>query len=149
MNLGLHFLGDRDADLWLPLFAICSVTAPDQMPGLQKCAEQLCSTKATDDEDESFSLKLLVDIRDVWPAKQERWDTKTLVKKLKGLEESPWGEQELSPRRLARMLRPFGIEARVMRVSDTLRCRAYEYRQLLSAFNRYIRPESVTGVTNE
>ncbi len=149
MSSDLAFLGDRDADLWLPLFAICSTAAPERTSELEKCAQQLCSTKAGDDENDSLPLKLLADIQAVWPAERERCDTKTLIERLRALEESAWEECGLSPRKLARMLRPFEIEARVMRVTDTVRGRGYEYRDLLSAFNRYIDSTGVTSVTNQ
>jgi len=37
----LEFLGDRDADLWIPLFAICSLSAHDRLAELKKCAVAL------------------------------------------------------------------------------------------------------------
>lgn len=44
----LYFLKDRDADLWIPLFATCSIAAPDRLDELKQCALQLCASKAED-----------------------------------------------------------------------------------------------------
>jgi hypothetical protein len=136
VDTDLGFLGDRDADLWMPLFAVCSVAAPDRVVDLKEAAELLSAAKAGNDADDSLSLKLLADIRMVWPAGQERCDTITLIEKLRALDESPWSEYQLSARKLARMLRPFGVEARVIRQGSTTP-RGYQFRELESAF-RYL-----------
>ena len=34
----LEFLTDRDADLWMPLFAVCAVASPERIGELQRCA---------------------------------------------------------------------------------------------------------------
>ena len=112
----LEFLSDRDADLWIPLFAICSVSAPDRVAELKTCAVTLSGAKAGNDADDSLPLKLLTDIRTVWPEEHKPFDTASLLEKLKALEESPWNEFQLTPRKLAKMLRPFEVEARSVRI---------------------------------
>ena len=144
----LEFLGDRDADLWIPLFATCSVAAPDRLIDLKRCAEILSAAKVKDDADDSLPLKLLADIQAVWPTGQERCDTAALIVRLRELEESPWGEYELSARKMARMLRPFGVESRVIRLGSTTP-RGYQYRELESAFSRYLEVQSATSATNQ
>ena len=137
LDTDLEFLGDRDADLWIPLFAVCSVSAPDRMTELKRCAVTLSAAKAGDDAGDSLALELLADIKAVWPEEQDRCDTANLLERLKALEESPWAEYELSPRRLAKILRPFGVEARGIRVGNRTP-RGYEYGSLKSAFARYL-----------
>jgi len=145
----LAFLEDRDADLWMPLFSVCSVAAPERMTDLKRSAVLLSAAKAGDDANESLPLKLLTDIRAVWPEGRDRCDTATLIELLKQLEESPWGEYELTPRKLARLLRPFEVAARVMRVSDALRVRGYDRTELFPVIERYVGLESVTCVTSQ
>ena len=106
-----------------------------------------------DDADDSLSLKLLADIKAVWPEGEEKLDTASLLKKLKALDESPWfaagdgkAEFELSPRRLAKMLRPFGVEARTIRIEERV-FRGYEYDGLKSALSRYLEGQSATSAT--
>jgi hypothetical protein len=134
----LEFLSsDRDAELWIPLFAICAVSAPDRLAELKGCAISLSGTKADDDADDSLSLRLLTDIRTVWPEGEEHCDTATLLEKLKALEESPWPDHGLSPRKVARMLRPFGVVPRTVRVPGRTP-KGYEYASLSAAFERYL-----------
>ena len=138
MSNDLAFLEDRDADLWMLLFAICSIVAPDRLEELKRCALQLCESKSDDDEDNSLPLKLLADIRTAWPTGCDRCDSATLIDLLRRLEESPWGEYGLTQRKLAWLLRPFGVEPRPMRITDTLRGRGYEYAELSSVVERYV-----------
>lgn len=144
----LGFLGDRDADLWIPLFAVCSVAAPKRVAELKQSAVALSTAKAGDDADDSLPVKLLADIRAVWPEAQEKCDTATLIDRLKALDESPWAEYELSPRKLARMLKPFGVESRGVRIGDKTP-KGYEYSALKSAFARYLEDLSATAATSQ
>jgi hypothetical protein len=89
LDADLEFLGDRDAGLWIPLFAICSVCAHDELAQLKKCAEALSGAKAGDDADDSLSLKLLADIKAVWPEGEEKLDTASLLKKTQGVGRIP------------------------------------------------------------
>ena len=144
----LEFLSDRDADLWIPLFAICSVSAPDRVAELKTCAVTLSGAKAGNDADDSLPLKLLTDIRTVWPEEHKPFDTASLLEKLKALEESPWNEFQLTPRKLAKMLRPFEVEARSVRIGLRV-TRGYEYDSLKSAFSRYLEGQSATCATRQ
>jgi hypothetical protein len=149
MASDLEFLGDRDADLWIPLFAVCSIGGPERLPELKRCAIALSTSKSSDDGDDSLPLKLLADIRAVWPEDRDRCDTATLIAKLKSLEESPWGSEiELTPRKLARMLKPFDVEARTIRIGESA-LRGYEFDPLAAAFSRYLEIQSATSATNQ
>jgi hypothetical protein len=138
LDADLKSLGDRDADLWLPIFAVCTVAAPERVTELERCAVALCDAKAEGDVDDSLPLRLLADIREVWPTGEKQWDTASLIGELRAIEESPWSESEceLSPRKLARMLRPFGVQARKIRLEERT-ARGYLYEELASAFIRY------------
>jgi hypothetical protein len=35
----LDYLGDRDAEMWMPLFALCAVLSSGRLGELRKCAE--------------------------------------------------------------------------------------------------------------
>ena len=134
LDADLKFLGDRDADLWMPLFAVCTVAAPGRVAELKQCAVALSASKAGDDTDDSLQLRLLVDIREAWPKDERQWDTASLIAGLKALEESPWASEcELTPRKLARMLRRFDVEARKIRTGKRT-LRGY----LRGAFSRFL-----------
>jgi hypothetical protein len=148
LGVDLEFLGDRDADLWIPLFAICSISAPDRLAELKECASALSRGKAADDVDDALPLKLLADIKDVWPEGEEHCATSSLLEKLKALEESPWGGFDLHSRRVAQMLRPFGVEPRQIRIGDR-KVRGYIYDDLKGAFERYLGGLSGTSGTDQ
>jgi len=141
----LGFLADREADCWLPLFAVCAVIAPGRLAELQRCAISLSATKAEADADDSLPIRLLADVRRVWPEGEENVFTTELLERLRHLEESPWhSEVELSARKVARMLRPFGIEGRSVRVGDRA-AKGYSRETFQPGFSRYLGFEKVTG----
>jgi hypothetical protein len=123
LDTEMAFLGDRDADLWTPLFAVCAVISPDRLAELKRSAVTLSTSKAGGDVEDSYSLTLLRDIGTIWPEGEDKCGTAVLIEKLKALEESPWAEHQLTPRRLARILKPFGIESRSVRIGDAQRLR--------------------------
>ena len=44
--------------------------------------------------------------------------TRDLLDRLYGIEEAPWGEWEISPKRLADLLRPYGVSSRTIRIGN-------------------------------
>jgi len=148
LDADLKFLNDRDADLWTPLFTLCAVIVPERRPELEKCARILSAAKAGDDADDSWALTLLKDIKAVWPDGQEKCETSELIDRLKLLEESPWLEQQLTPRKLARTLRPFEVEPRQIRIADRT-VKGYRYDHLQDAFDRYLDEKSETCETSQ
>lgn len=145
---GLDFLSDRDCDLWCPLFAICHIFDRKRMGEMLLAAEKLCGSKIEDDEDENYALTLLKDIRTVWPEGTEKYETSLLIDRLKALEESPWSEHQLTPRKIARMLRAFGIVPRKLRVGERT-ARGYVFEELQDAFTRYLVDLSGTCGTDQ
>lgn len=142
----LDYLGDRDAEMWMPLFALCAVLSSGRLTELRKCAETLSGSKSEDDENDSYSLGLLKDIREVWPgenglfsegAKSDKCETAVLIEKLQALEESPWSEHQLTPRKLARMLRPFDVLPRQIWVNER-NAKGYLLAEFVDVFDRYL-----------
>jgi hypothetical protein len=169
MDTEFEYLNDRDADLWTPLFAICSVVDSARLPDLKTSAKTLSGIKASEDVDDSYVLSLLRDIRTVWPKKpgapdpEDKCETAVLLKELKALEESPWGEPQFDARKLARMLRPFGVEPRNIRVDEKNDSstsgaggaeaqqvlRGYWYAELEAAISLYLADLSATCATSQ
>jgi hypothetical protein len=144
LDTDLAFLNDRDADLWTPLFAICTVIDAERLPELKKFSETLSAAKAGDDVDDNYSLTLLRDIRTVWPDGEHQLETAILLERLKALEEAPWGEEEhpLTARKLARMLKPFEVVPGKLRVGKRTP-NGYQYDDLKTAFDPYL--ENLSG----
>lgn len=144
----LKFLSDRDADLWMPLFAVCTVAARERLGELRQCAVILSGAKAADDVEDSLSLKLLADVLKVWPKEAAHIATASLLTALKAISESPWAELELTPRRLSLMLRPFGAEPRQIRTGDVT-MKGYLRTSLQEAFSRYLPQNGALSETRE
>lgn len=144
-TLRLPFLSDRDEENWLPLFAVLAVAHPSRTDELRRCAERLTQQKAANDEDETLALRLLGDLRDVWPEGEAASFTTHLLESLKGIGDAPWaGDVELTARKMARFLRPFGVQPRQVRVGPET-AKGYAFDELEAAFVRYLAPEGKHG----
>jgi hypothetical protein len=140
--LDMDFLSDRDLESFEPLLSILAVADPSRFEELQRAAQTLTSGKAAADEDDSLSLRLLADVRAVWPRIERHVLSAELLQRLGRREESAWAsENELSPRKLARMLKPYGAEANTVRTQKG-RGRGYAREDIEDAFSRYLRPEA-------
>lgn len=144
-GIELSFLEDRDAEAWEPLFAILSLLDNSRFEELKNCALALTGQKAQGDVEESLSLHLLSDLREVWPKCESAAFSADLLDSLKGIEDSPWAaEMDLNPRKLARFLRPFGIESQQVRVGGKT-AKGYLLSELEAAFARYLEQEAKHG----
>jgi hypothetical protein len=146
----LGFLADREADLWMPVFAVCAVALPERIEELRKRALALCGAKAADDLDDSLALTLLADVRSVWTAGSTHMTTASLIEALESRSDNPWAEPEhkLTPRKLAGMLRPFGIEPRQVRIGS-LSSKGYQRTDFEPAFSRYLPSKCIEKETSE
>jgi hypothetical protein len=134
----LSFLSDRDEELFTPLFAVCGVFAPGRVQELEKCAKVLCDAKGSDAVDDSLPLRLLADIRTIWPGRTEAILTEALIRLLKGVSEFAWNKEcELNPRKLVRLLRGFGVRPRTVRVPEA-RGKGYIRAEFREAWTRYL-----------
>lgn len=130
---------DRADDNWYPLFAIAEVVGGGWPEKIKKAR-----TKLTPDNpaEEAIGIKLLIDVRDIFRSHNaDRIFSKDLVEALTGLTESPWADwrkgKGLNPNGMARMLKPFGIESKTMRIGDDL-FKGYALKSFQDTFNRYI-----------
>jgi hypothetical protein len=143
----LDFLGDRDAEAWMPLFAILAVADPGRLSALRQSAELLSGQKHEDASDESLAVRALLDADSVLGDAGEHIRSADLVSRLRAIEESQWGDQDFDARRLARLLRSFGIRSRPFREGDSTP-RGYEVRRVREIASRYKAELSATSATN-
>jgi hypothetical protein len=137
LNQPLEFLEDREADNWAPLFAIAAVAVPNRLEELQQTATRLGRAKNALDVDESYAIRLLSDIRRILRSEDSlRITTQQLLFKLKGIEEGPWSD--LTPMRLARMLRPFHVSSRQIWMGENGNARGYDREDLQPVFDSYL-----------
>ncbi len=140
LNQNLDFLKDREADIWEPLFAIASVAVPERLEELKRIAIRLSGEKASSDVDDTQGPRLLGDIRTIFgKTKRQTMPTAQLIFKLKNEFDNHWGD-ELTPVKLARILRPFGISSRQLWVNESNK-HGYHVSDFKSAFERYLLPE--------
>ena len=128
---------DRADDNWYPLFAIANVIGGDWPEKVAKAMPQLVSAS-----DDAIGTKLLADIRDIFNEQSaERMFSKDLVARLNELTESPWGDWKkgtgLTPNGLSRLLKPFGVKSKDMRIDDD-RLKGYTLQSFQDALSRYI-----------
>lgn len=143
LKLDLQCLEDRDCEIWEPLFAVMTVADPSRLAELRTCAERLCRQKASADADESLAVKLLSDLRDVWPRNKPHVYTKELLALLRDLGESPWAsEVDLNAHKMARFLRGFDVRSRKVRVGDDT-SQGYVFQELEAALTRYLAPNGM------
>jgi len=132
-------LDDRAADSWEPLLAIADLAGSDWPRRARRAAVLLSA--GINREDESLGVRLLADIRSIFDERGiARLPSAALVQALNALEESPWGDlrgRPLDPRRLARLLRPFGIRPGSIRMEDGTP-KGYTAEDFSDAWQRYL-----------
>jgi hypothetical protein len=135
-------LTDRQQDAAEGLLAIADL-AGGLWPAIARHAlVQLCGE--AQQADESVGQRLLYDIRQIFDEKDiDRTSSSELASCLAAIETSPWGEwtngRAISPAKVARLLRPFGITSHSIRVDDRTP-KGYEREDFEDAWKRYLGP---------
>lgn len=135
-------LHDRAQDNWRPLLAIAELAGGEWRQRARRAAVALSGS--VDDGDTSPAVQLLFDIRDVFRDRQgDKITTEELLLALCAREDRPWRESRrgkpLSAIQLARLLKPFGIAPKGIRVGDSSP-KGYVAAQFADAFARYLPP---------
>lgn len=148
---------DRAEDLWRVLIAIADAAGGDWPERARSAAIALSGESG--DKEEEIGVILLHDIKEIFEARDcDRIRTETLLDELTRLTERPWPEwrkgKPISPRSIARLLRPFGVSSRTIRFPVGGPQKGYLKSDFENSFSRYISPEdpdstdlSVTSVT--
>lgn len=128
---------DRAADCWEVLLAVAEA-AGGQWPEL---ARQACVAMVTDaaeaEAEHSHGVRLLGDIRAAFDG-QEKMASAALLATLRAVPDAPWDEWALGPRRLAQLLRPFGVWPYKVKVGKSLQ--GYKREAFTEAWARYLPP---------
>ena len=139
---GLSFLSDRDEELWLPLFAVCQVLAPDAAEDLKRIAVDMATEKtavarrhvdlreseeaAVDDE---YSVRLLRDLHSLIVSSRKSYILSgDVLDALKGIPIAPWRKfrgDGLTIIDMANLLSRFGVAPRNIKVSKGIVRRGY------------------------
>jgi Protein of unknown function (DUF3631) len=151
-------LDDRAADIWEPLIAIADLAGELWPARARRAAVALAASELR--EEESQGLVLLRDIRRaLLQAQLDRVSTRDLIRRLAEDQESAWADwwdaREDAPakgsqRQLARLLKPYGITSRTLRI-DSTQAKGFDRAAFSDAWARYLaqeRVESVPSVPN-
>jgi hypothetical protein len=130
-------LPDRAADAWEPLLALADAAGRDWPRRARLAAVILHADRADDD---SLGLRLLADTRLVFDRDgADRLATLSLIEALKADDESPWVDDHhpLTPERLARYLKPFGIRSKQLKIAG-IKVRGFERESFVDSWDRYL-----------
>jgi len=155
----IYELSDRQMDISEPLLAIAEMAGGDWPKRARAALVELCTSE---NEDDALGTKVLTAIRDVLnpvaedgKAKEplERIPSEELLKAMINLEtDAPWAhwwENDLNKTppnvrgpaaRLAQLLKPFRIKARVIKLPDNSTARGYIRKDFEEVWCRYCPP---------
>lgn len=132
---------DRAADTWEPLVAVADLAGSDWPRRARKAVLALVGAQDQADVEASLGIRLLTDIRDVFANWTVSFITSAdLTRNLVAIEDAPWSDIELTTRRLAARLKPYGIEPGH---NPAKTARGYQVAAFSDAFARYIASENV------
>ncbi len=131
-------LRDRAFDSWRPLLAIADL-AGGSWPERARGAALELAGRAVEDDD-SLGVRLLADCAAAF-ASDDRLSTEQLIDRLCEDEEAPWPTwhkaARITPRALARLLRPFAIRSKSIRLADGSTPKGYARQDFEDAWRRY------------
>jgi hypothetical protein len=133
---------NRRADNWRPLLAIADVAGGEWPERARRAAFAL----ERSDTGQTTPIMLLSDIRDLFQQRtSDRLSSADIVTHLAGLYGRPWPEfgraqKPISQNQLARLLKPFNIFPRGVRIGDETP-KGYLLSDFADAFDRYLPAE--------
>lgn len=132
---GLH---DRAGDNWRPLLAIADIISGEWPDTARKAAIGL---SGSNDMAESINVLLLEDMEKALKEHDGSIASAEFVKFLVKMEERPWPEwyqgKPITPRQVAKLLRPFDIKPGLIRFGNEV-ARGYKNEDFKDAFSRYL-----------
>lgn len=137
-------LHDRAQDNWRPLVAIAD-SVGGRWPELARQAAVTFST-GSDEAETTPAILLLSDLRDLFQSSvDEQVSTETILQHLHDRDDRPWREwkkgKPISAVQLARLLRPFGVRPRSIRVGPATP-KGYVVSDFDNTFASYLTPQS-------
>lgn len=142
-------LSDRARDNWTPLLAIAEIAGGDWPDRATSSARRLSSR----DDDEGEAEMLLQDLRAIFSQEDaEALWTETIIEALIEIEGRPWADltrgKPITAHALARLLKPFHVFSRKMRIDGNRQKRSgYERKRLEPVWRRYIDGNNTTKQT--
>jgi hypothetical protein len=131
-------LDDRAAEAWEPLLAIADLVGDDWPERAREAARALSTAEETET---SRNALLLGAIRDAFEGR-EKIPSAVLCKEINRNEELPFGGWNngngLNPRELARLLKPYGVGPKTIRIDDEPTAKGYVRNDFLEVWERWL-----------
>lgn len=144
----LEGLDDRRFEqAWEPLLAVARIAGASWLARAVNAAIVLSDVET---EPESLGVRLLADTRAIFDRLGDRVTSQKLADELADDESSPWADwygHRVTPRATAKILAPFGIRPKVIKLGDGTTARGYLREAFEDAWRRYTPSADVTTVT--
>lgn len=139
---------DREADTWEPLIAIADAAGGEWPERGRRACLALTSEARESETEQSNSVRLLQDIRDVFTELDALMlSSSQLSVALRLVPDAPWEKWDLQPTSLAAKLRPFRIRPDRIRDEHGNQVRGYRVAHFEDAWGRYLSAESRGGTS--
>lgn len=128
---------DRDADVWEPLIAVADAAGGRWPAAARAACLHFIAEKPANAV--SLGVRLLTDLRQVWPEDRHAMSTSDLLHMLAELDEAPWADlygEGLTARKLARMLSEYDIRSTTVRIGSGTP-KGYRREDMWDAWQRY------------
>jgi len=138
---------DRDADVWEALLVVADAAGGDWPARARVAAVALVADAKRSTP--SLGVRLLSDLHVVF-GDRDAVPTEDIIKALLAMQEAPWADlrgKPINDRRLASLLRPYGISPKTIRVGDTTP-RGYAREDLYDPWSRYLGAPSAISATS-
>ncbi len=127
--------------MWEPLLAIADRCGGEWPVRARRAARVLSAGEARDDE--AIGVRLLADCQRIF-GDTDRLSSADLVAALCADAEAPWPEwnrgKGITQRGLAKLLTPFGVKSKQVRIDDMTTLKGYTRESFLEAWARYLPP---------
>lgn len=133
---------DRAWDVWEPLITIAEA-AGGQWPGRARVACLTLTEAHHSNRPETLGLRLLADLRTIWPPGETFVTSTGLCDYLSAIDEARWGS--ITPKRLATLLRPYRVHPQQRDGRDV---RGYQRAHLSDPWSRYLPTEASRSVAS-
>lgn len=133
-------LSDRAQDNWEPLLAIAEIAGPKWIAHATAAALKISKSG---EKSVSIGNELLADIQYAFDMRRvPKISTADLIGELASDDEKPWATynrgKSISPRQLSRLLEPYGIRPKTVRLGAFDTPKGYDREQFIDAFARYL-----------
>jgi hypothetical protein len=141
-------IADRNADVWEPLIVVADL-AGGSWPARAREAALHFVAESKIAPPPSLGVRLLRDIHTCFGPDQ-KLPTKELLGRLLGDPEAPWGDlsgKKLNDRKLADLLRPYGIHPETIRMPDGSTPRGYKRETFHDSWQRHLPPPALAATS--